>query len=116
MSDIPLGNQDNNDDDVLNVLADPADMPADSSSDSSSDSEEKVFKIALAASTGTICDIISSIAEEPNRSKAKRLLKKWISQNPETEVTSMMKSFYKDDSWFDGFYHDAKLLAQEEKK
>jgi hypothetical protein len=67
----------------------------------------------MVVSTDIISDIISSIAREPKRCKAKRLLKKWISQNPETEVTPMMKSFYKDDSIFDVFYHDVKLLLQE---
>ena len=112
MSDIPLGNRDNNDD-VLNVLADPADMP---SSGSGSEEKKLGLEFALVASTGIISDIIYSIAEEPKLCKAKRLLKQWISRHPETEVTPVMKSFYKEDSLFDAFYHDAKLFVQEHKK
>ena len=55
-----------------------------------------------------------SIGEEPDRCKAKLLLEEWISKHPENEMTTMMN--YNDDSWFDGFYDDAKLWAQEEKK
>lgn len=116
MSDIPLGNQDNNDDDILNVLADPADMPSSDSDLEEKDLEGLQFGLSLAANAGILPDVVYTIAEEPKRCKAKHSLKKWISRNPETELTPMMKSFYKKDSLFDAFYHDVKLWVQEEKK
>ena len=120
MSDIALGNQDKNDDDVLNVLVDPTDMlSSDSSSSDSSSSDSDLEEKDLHDLTNAGCilpDVIYTIAEEPEREKAKRSLKKWISSNPETELTPMMKSFYKSDSLFETFFRDVKLWVQEEKK